>query len=727
MIHKFHRRRIILCFLLVFGGFFVAVVRMYQIQIQQKDFFALLGDKVHVKRIPIRPPRGKIFSSSGNVLAQSIPVHSLCADPTEISDPSGLVRLLSGILDAKEAKDLQENLRTKPRTHPIAGKGENSSRLEPSSTRAPSGPPAPPPGFFPEGLRALILPGGISRPPPLSERTKIGVRSQFCWVKRKLDARTYEAVLQLIKTHKIKGLGFRKEYKRVYPNNQILSQVLGFVNLDEVGLEGLEYQFNRLLNGKPGVRIVVRGPNGMPIQELARQKPEGFYDVYLTIDHVIQYCMERELDKAYAKYSPKNCFAAAIEPNTGEILAMASRPTYDPNNYRAYSRDLYKNRVATDTFEPGSTFKVVTAAAALEEHRVEPPTTFNCPGKIILWDIPIRCTSTHNDVSLEQIIERSCNTGIIKVGELLGPRNLYYYIRKFGFGEKTGVDLPLEGDGLVYQPDRWSGLSIGAVSMGQELTVTGIQMLTGISVIANGGRLLRPQIIKKVVDPETGAVVQDFSMDIRRRVISPKTTELMTKMMSLVTKSGTGTLAALDDYVVAGKTGTSEKLGRSKEQGNLQYVASFIGFLPAKEPKVLIYVVLNEPKEPKGEKVRGGTMAGPVFREIARQIMLLQKIPPEPGVGTPVVPVSHETPSTPKEEETDPSQETAGDGEEPTETDERPGPTTQSPGPQVDSTVPKGSPAPSAPPSQNPQTPRTEEESSNEPSDPGEDSETDGD
>jgi cell division protein FtsI (penicillin-binding protein 3) len=303
--------------------------------------------------------------------------------------------------------------------------------------------------------------------------------------------------------------------------------------------------------------------------------------------------------------------------------------------------------VVSDTFEPGSTFKLVTASAALEDKKVEPTTSFFCPGKVVLWDIPIRCTSVHNDVTLEQVIERSCNSGIIKVGELLGPKNLYYYIRKFGFAEKTGVDLHSEVEGQVRPPERWSGLSVGAISMGQELSVTGMQMLSAISAIANGGLLVRPRIIKKVVDSETGAVIAEPALDVRHRVISQKTAEQVTKAMIMVTHSGSGTYAALDDYMIAGKTGTSEKLGRGKAEGNMRYVASFIGFLPAKEPKVVIYVVLNEPK---GEKVRGGTMAAPVFREIARQVMLLKKVPPEVGAGTPVARISPEQEEHPLEE-----------------------------------------------------------------------------
>ncbi|MBI4864252.1 MAG: penicillin-binding protein 2 [Candidatus Riflebacteria bacterium] len=636
MIHKFHRRRIITCFFLLLAFYLVVIGRLYQIQVSQTAIWTDYVDRAHLRRIPIRSTRGKIFASSGILLAQSIPANSLYGDPSQITNPKAVSKALSELLgidySVVEKKLITPRAKAVP-TPDADGTAVELSRPEKVGRTASTAPP-PPPGILPDSLKNLILPEGLLRPPQPTTTQARQRRSRFVWIKRKLDTKEFEAVSKLIETQKIKGLAFRKESRRIYPNNQLLAQALGFVGSEEDGLEGLEHKYNGVLGGKPGERIVVAGPNGMPIHELARKKPEGFSHIWLTIDPVIQHYLERELDRAFALHSPKNCFAAAMDPNTGEILAMAARPTFDPNQWREYDREVWKNRLLTDTIEPGSTFKLITACAALEDHRVEPTTPFFCPGKVVLWDIPIRCTAVHSDVTLEQIIEKSCNTGIIKVGELLGPKNLYYYIRKFGFGDRTGIDLPAEVDGQVRPPEQWSGLSIGAISMGQEIAVTGMQMLAAVAAIANGGLLLKPQIIKKIVDPETGATVQESSLDVRRRVVSPQTAEKVAKMMTLVTKSGSGTFAALDDYIVAGKTGTSEKLGRAKEEGHQKYVASFVGFVPVKEPKVVVYIVLNEPK---GEKIRGGTMAAPVFREIARQIMLLKKVPPEPGAGTPVV------------------------------------------------------------------------------------------
>lgn len=670
MIHKFHRRRILMCFLVVVAGYAALVLRLYQIQVlQQKDWLDHIHAS-HMRTLPIRTSRGKIFSSTGTVLASSIPVDSLYADPSKVEAPRALAKQLAPLLGL-DVGSIERKLspRPDPQASPApapspggTGPGPSSTGSSPTATSSPgstgfnrtSSPGAEfagaavatPATTGPMGLLSGLIPK-VMNPPPRPEQPPRG-KSRFVWVRRKLDEPTAKALHEFITTHKVKGLGFRKEFKRVYPSNQLAAQVIGFVGTDEEGLEGLENKYNGVLGGKPGDRTVVVAPNGMVITELARRKPEGFNNIHLTIDPVIQHYVERELDKAYAMYNPKNCFAAAMDPNTGEVLAMAGRPSFDPNAWREYDRELWKNRVVSDTFEPGSTFKLVTAAAALEDQRVEPIHTFVCPGKVVLWDIPIHCTGVHETITTEQMIERSCNVGAIKVGELLGPKNLYYYIRKFGFAERTGIDLPAEVEGIVRPPERWSGISIGAVSIGQEIGVSGIQMMQAVSAIANGGRLVRPHVIRKITEPETGAIVSESSLDVRHRVISQKTADALTRMMAMVVKSGSGTLAALDDYVCGGKTGTSEKLGRVAREDGAKYVASFIGFLPVKEPKVLIYVVLNEPK---GERVRGGTTAAPVFREIARQVMLLRKVPPEVGAGTPTVPVTVAAPLRADEKE----------------------------------------------------------------------------
>jgi cell division protein FtsI/penicillin-binding protein 2 len=693
VIHKFHRRRIMFCFALVAGAYLVLVGRLVQVQVLQPDVIRKFIGSPHLRRLPIRASRGRIYSSSGIVLAQSVPVHSLFADPSQFEQPPASVRVpevartLAGILDldaAEISRKLASGWRPKaaggpfgpasgwrpkaaggpfgPASGPRASSRPAALPREPGARAAPerdgatapgtvaAGPGLPPvPGQRQDAAPSLaapssllpaalgdLVPGVLSGPPSPSPPPPPRKGRRFVWIKRKLEPREHELVASLIASQKIKGLGFRKEYRRVYPNSSLMAQVLGFTGTDEEGLEGLEHKYDHVLGGKPGERMVVVGANGMVLHEVVRRKPEGYHDLHLTVDHVIQHYVERELDKAYALHNPKHCFAAAMDPMTGEILAMAARPTFDPNAYRESDREFWRNRIVSDTFEPGSTFKLVTASAALEDKRVVPTDSFHCPGQIVLWDMPIHCTGVHGEVTLEQVIEKSCNFGAIKVGMLQGPKNLYYYIRKFGFGERTGIDLPSEVDGLVRPPEQWSGVSIGAVSIGQEIAVSGIQMLAAVSAIANGGRLVKPQIIKKITDVETGAVLSESQLDARHRVISPATAEHVARMMTMVTRSGSGTLGALDDYPVAGKTGTSEKLGRAKEEGLMRYVASFVGFVPVHDPKVVIYVVLNEPK---GERVSGGAMAAPVFREIARQIMLVKKVAPEMGAGAPTVPL----------------------------------------------------------------------------------------
>ena len=454
---------------------------------------------------------------------------------------------------------------------------------------------------------------------------KLDSSKSFEWVARQLDPPVVEKVRAL----KLKGLGWRREHKRYYPNGTMAANVIGFVGIDGKGLEGVEYQLDETLRAEAGEKSVLVGLNGMPLPHGERivHAPTGGLSIHLTIDEVIQHVCEKELDAIVDEYHPRACFALVMDPATAEVLAWAVRPTFDPNHFARYPEWSYRNRIISHQFEPGSVFKVVPASAALEDKRATPDMQFYCPGYVKFYGHVIGCTSIHGSLSFRQVIEKSCNAGIAQIARVVGPENFYVYMRKFGFGEKTGVSLPGEIDGKLRPPEKWSGLSLGSMSIGQEIGVTGLQMGTAICAIANGGRLLRPQVVKRIVDTHERRLVKQFSTEYRRRVISPETARVVTDMMTLVVASGTGKGADVQLYQAAGKTGTAQILGGPPTpDGHKRRVASFAGFIPASNPVAAIYVVIIEPR---AERISGGALAAPAFKEIARKIMRYRDVTPD--------------------------------------------------------------------------------------------------
>jgi stage V sporulation protein D (sporulation-specific penicillin-binding protein) len=451
----------------------------------------------------------------------------------------------------------------------------------------------------------------------------------------KLADRVDPEVAAQIRKLRIPGIGYEQEYRRFFPNGSMLSSLLGFVGRDGKGLEGLEHRFNSILEAQAGWKISTRTVRGhdLPGGELERHDPTGGASIYLTVDGIIQHLVERELDEIERLYEPKSAFLLVMEPSSGEVLAWGSRPGFDPNTYQTYPRSTWRNRMITDIFEPGSTFKIITAAAALEDRVLDLETRFNCPGFIKLWDHTIGCHGVHGMLTLPDIIAKSCNVGIIKIGQVLGPENFYYYMRKFGFGVKTGVPLAGESNGILRKPRKWSGLSIGALSMGQEIGVTALQVAAAIGAVANGGSLIRPRLVHRIVGKEGEELpLTEELQTVKRTVISPETCDKIIRMMSEVVVRGTGKRGRVDTWQAAGKTGTSQKLGTRRRFGEHEkYVASFIGFLPVRDPKALIYIVVNEPKGSRRE-IAGGAMAAPSFRRLAPKIMIYRDVPPDDAV-----------------------------------------------------------------------------------------------
>ncbi len=522
----------------------------------------------HLKRITLHRERGAIRDRNGNRLAFSVPAMGVVADARKL-DPEGA--------------------------------GDAARRLGPLL------------GIPPEELAA-----------------KLGSGRGYESLAHRIDPEVADQIRKL----RIPGISFEQEYRRFYPNGSMASSLLGFVGQDDKGLEGLEFRYEDALSAVAGEKVVLQTLRGfdLPGGVLEVKPASGAADVYLTIDEIVQHLAEKELDEIERLYQPRSAFLMVTNPQTGEILAWGVRPGFDPNAYQAYPEDSWRNRMVTDFFEPGSTLKIITAAAALEDRVLETETVFECPGWVKLWGHAIGCTGVHGTVTLPDIIAKSCNTGIIKVGQVLGPKNLYYYLRKFGFGEPTGLPHPAETPGILRFPEKWSGLSIGAISMGQEVAVTAVQMATAIGVIANGGNLVRPRVISRVMAREGARIDDTPEVEVRHRVISPETARLVREMMGEVVVRGTGRRGRLDTWQAAGKTGTSQKLGSNLKEGD-KFIASFVGFLPVKDPKALIYIVINEPKGKRTE-IDGGLIAAPAFRRLAPKIMIYLDVPPdEPEVG----------------------------------------------------------------------------------------------
>ncbi len=439
---------------------------------------------------------------------------------------------------------------------------------------------------------------------------RLNRKKAFIWIGRKLTPEKSEAIKKL----NIKGLGFVKETKRIYPNSYLASHIIGFSGMDNVGLEGVERDFNRYLAGTSGWAIFLRDARlkKLDIWEKMILPVDGL-DLVLTIDEVIQYIAERELDKAFKNFHAKGASIVVMDPHTGRILAMASRPNYDLNSHSGVSKDSIRNRAICDLFEPGSVFKIVTASAALEEKKVTEEDTFFCEngsykvaGRILHDHMP------HGLLTFRQVIEESSNIGTVKVAQILGPDTIYRYLKAFGFGSKLGIDLSGEISGMIKPVRQWSKTSITAIPIGQEVGVTVLQLASAISVIANGGQLMKPYIIDSVRDSQ-GQIIKQNKPTLIRKVISVDTAMRIKKILTGVVEEGTGKLAKVSGFSAAGKTGTAQKLEANGSYSHNKFVASFIGFSPAEDPLLAIVVTVDEPHP----VYFGGVVAAPVFQKVA--------------------------------------------------------------------------------------------------------------
>lgn len=551
------RRRTVLLTLFCFLWFFGLTLRLIQLQVIEHPRLRQAAVKQNRSKKVIIPERGEIVDRRGKVLARSLPVPSVAlfqADRESEAEAYAKVLKLKGILNLTE-KDLR--------------------RI----------------------------------------KSQIDDRDQFIFIKRKISPAEADAVSRL----RLEGIGFQEEHKRFYPLGTLAAQVLGGVGMDNDGLSGLELQYDSRLAGLKGESLMLCDARRRAYHWEVLKEPQPGQDLVLTIDETIQYIASSELEKAVRENEAAWGTVIVSHPASGEILAMASVPDYDPNDFPPPSPELTRNLAIQENFEPGSTFKIVTAAAARESGAVDFNDHFDCSrGYIQVPGYTIRDHKRMGVLTFAQVIIDSSNVGTVQVGQRVGTDNFYRMVKAFRFGEKTGIELPGEEAGICHPPSAWSKSSLASESIGYSISVTAMQMLQAMNVIANRGLLVPPHIARDAVDRQGIAPAPSASAT---RVISERTAaELIDNIFVKVAVEGTATLARLDGYTVAGKTGTAQRsVPGARGYSSGSHLASFVGFVPAADPAVSIIVVINDPK---AKFYYGGLVAAPVFREVARRVLL---------------------------------------------------------------------------------------------------------
>ena len=515
----------------------------------------------------VQSPRGAIVDRHGRELAVSTMTKSLFVDPNHVENPEQLAKDLAPLVDKTEQEILDD----------------------------------------------------------------IAVGGGFSWVKRRLEQSEYEAIRTLIRE---KGyavcLGFRDEAKRYYPNDVLAANVLGFVGTDDKGLDGIEQALDKYIKGEVTESFIYADTQERPILE-SIFTPSGYQGdrcktIQLTIDSAIQFIVEQELDRAMAENSPLGITCIAMNPHTGEILAMANRPSYNPNRFWDYEQEVWKNRAVSYIYEPGSTFKAVVAGAALQEGLVSPNQTFVDPGYVMVSGKRIQNWNglSFGTVTFADVVKQSLNTGFALVGLDLGADKLISYAKLFGFGEPTGIELPGEEAGLLYEPQEMVESDIATMAIGQSIAVTPLQLITAFCAIANDGILLKPHIVKTIKNAN-GSIYSETHVEEVRRTIDSATDKTLVGLLEQVVASGGGGKASVRGYRIAGKTGTAQKVseyGLGYSEG--KYIASFCGFAPVENPQIALLVVIDEPYG----TFYGGQIAAPVAGRIFSQVFRYMRIEP---------------------------------------------------------------------------------------------------
>mgnify|MGYP001597030144 CR=1 FL=1 len=552
--HKYRARKLII-FSFIFILCLTVLVRIFFLQIIQKEKLVKRAERQHNFKKNLMPTRGGIFDTNGVSLAVSLSLYTLKVIPSEVKDAVFLSSSLSRILN------IDKNLIQK----------------------------------------------------------KIKSSKKCVYLKRKISEKKYKEIYEL----KLSGVHFDREFKRIYPKDSLACHVLGFVGMDDIGLEGIEKYYDKELSGLKGYRNIVKDAKSLELIGIADKKidQQDGYDVYLTIDETIQYITEREAGAVYEKYKPLSVSAIVIEPKTGYILALANFPNYNLNK-PIKDFDLVRNKIISDCYEPGSTFKIVGIAGALNEGIVNKDDKFFCENgeykvqgrKKLLHD-----HTPHGWLTVKEVVQKSSNIGTVKIVMKLGREKLFDYIKKFGFGENSGIDLDGEIRGIVRNPSSWTDSSMSAIPMGQELGVTPLQIVFSMGAIANNGVLMRPKLVKELRNSK-GVVVRRFEPEPIRRVLNVKTAGIMNEILeSVVSSDGTASSAGIKGARVAGKTGTAQKFDfKNRVYSERKHIASFVGFAPVDDPKICVIVLIDEP--PYSQRY-GGVVAAPVFKKIAEEVL----------------------------------------------------------------------------------------------------------
>ena len=546
--------------------------RLVYLQMIKHDEYAGLAAEKHVYKQPIFAERGSILDANNEVLAHNTPVETVVADATHLNNREAIIPLLRGALNIP-ADELSEKL---------------------------------------QGERRYIV---LKREVPIAAAT---------------------ALREKLRLQNLRGIYFERDTTRIYPNASMLCHVIGFTDFEHRGIQGVESSMEEYLHGQDGYRFIEHNRAGQEIVLYRGQEraPRDGYQVHLTVDLNLQNIVENEIDAAVREYSPQKATIILMRPQTGEILAMANRPNFDLNTRSEAKPEQMKNRAIIDMMEPGSTFKIVSAAAALNERKVRPDTTIFCENG--LWNFggrPLHDHRAYADLSVQDILVKSSNIGAAKLALSIGEQKFYEYIRRFGFGDRSGIELPGEIPGVIRPPQSWSKISITRIPMGHEVAVTPLQMTVAMATIANGGKLVTPRIVKSITT-EGGKTVTTFSPTVLRQVISPETAaQVGNALRGVVSDRGTAAAAAVPGFTISGKTGTAQKVDPKGGYEHGKYVVSFSGYLPSDHPEFVGLVVLDDAKTSNPELNYGGLVAGPIFARIAEKAARYLDLQPneEPG------------------------------------------------------------------------------------------------
>ena len=568
MFNKGIHKRIKIVLLIILFIFIIIIAKVFYIEVIDYKKLNSLASGLWSRNLPIEADRGNIYTVDGEAIASNLTTTSLVFIPNQIKNKDLVAEKISEILDVPKSK-IEEHLYKK-------------SMME---------------RVHPEGRRL-----------------------------------SYEIADKIENLH-FDGVYLLKESKRYYPHNEMLSHVLGYVGIDNQGLSGLELEYNDILTGEYGSIQYFSDAKGNNLERNSVYvEPEDGLDIYLTVNYGIQSSIERELDNVVLRYNPDGAWAIAMDPNTGEILGMSSRPNFNPNNYKNYDTEtINRNMAIWASYEPGSTFKILTLSAAVNEGKVDLlKDTFYDGGSVNVDGARIKCWKHggHGSQTFLEVVQNSCNPGFVELGNRLGKETLFDYINKFGYGKKTGIDLNGEATGILFSLDKVGPVELATTAFGQGVSVTALQQVVAVSAAINGGTLYKPYIVKRVAYHENGQIIKEVKPTIvRDNIVTKDTSEKVRMTLESVVSLGTGRNAYIDGYRVGGKTGTAQKVNNGiYMQGN--YIVSFIGFLPANDPKIVVYLAIDNPK---GVTQYGGTVSAPIVKNIMEDAITSLNIEKQDG------------------------------------------------------------------------------------------------